>query len=967
MDHPNIAQVLDAGLANRRRPYFVMELVRGLSITEYCDAQRMGVRQRARLLVTVCRAVQHAHQKGIIHRDIKPSNVIVGDSESGPFPKVIDFGVAKAVDAHELHDTGVTLDGHPVGTPLYMSPEQARLDNSDVDTRTDIYSLGVLFYELMTGSTPIESSRLKEMDLHDLRRVIRKEEVPSPSARLQGLGDQLPQVAKDRRTDPRSLIQSVRGDLDRIVGKAMAKDRAERYPTANGLARDIERYLDHLPIEASPPSTWYRLQRFARRNRAFFAAGLLVASTLLVSSLVSLWQVYQKTVALHLAEVSTARLSELLYVADMRVASDAWKDADSARLSGLLQRHQPIEGEIDHRHFEWYFLSAMVHRESLKIGEAQDDIEAIRFSPDRRWLAVAARDGKIRICDPRSYKLRATLDAGEEAVNDVMFTPDSQQLIAAGDNGALHRWDLATGVSWQKPIPAHQGHVHALAFDFRRNRLISAGDDGRICLWDLPLGQCSAELLGHTREIESLQVSPDGRLLASASSDGTIRLWNLATGQLQRPPISHGPSRVLCVAFSQDGELVAAGDVVGRVKVYPVHGNQPAIVYKQLDGVECITFLPGDQWLATGDRGGSIQFWPVADQDSSLKTDPHGHDTNPRWQACKNRVTGLALTPGGKNLISGSRDGEIRRWSAQLKTHRWSIGGEGKSIDDFACVGSRRQIVVAGAKGLELWDLDLRKPIARWAEEEGPWNVLAVSPQREVIVAGNERGQLVAWQWDALQPIHRWESADAVAWHRIVFGPNGRCFATTAWDKLPEVRVFDLDQPGQTWRVPAIQSKCAAFHPDGNRMAVAWQDDGLLYNWRTERQLGVLRGHSSTLSDLAFSPDGSTLATVGHDRKLRLWETATGKQREVVVAHRDWVRSVAFAPDGWSLVTAGDDCVVRIWHAATAQLLMELPDEGHYITKARFTADGRSVMGLTSDHRLVIYDSLLRRPSAGVR
>ena len=889
--------------------------------------------------------------------------MIVCDSESGPLPKVIDFGVAKAVDAHELPETGVTLDGHAVGTPLYMSPEQARLDNSDIDTRSDVYSLGVLFYELLTGSTPIESARLKEMSLHDLRHVIRNEEVTPPSVRLRSLGGQLLQVAKDRKTDPRSLIQSVRGDLDRIIGKAMAKDRSERYPTANGLARDIERYLDHLPIEAAPPSAWYRLRRLARRNRASFAAGLLVAGTLLVSSLVSLWQVYQKTVALRSAEVSAARLSELLYVADMRVASDAWKDADSARLSGLLQRHHPIGDEIDQRHFEWYFLSAMVHRESLKMGEAQDDIEAIRFSPDRRWLAVAARDGKIRIYDPLSYKLRVTLDAGDQAVNDVVFMPGSEQLISAGDDGSLHLWDLATGVSWQKPIPAHEGHVHALVFDFRWNRLISAGDDGRICFWDLPLGKCSAELVGHTREIESLDVSPDGRLLASASSDGTIRLWDLATGQLQRPPISHGTSRVLCVAFSRDGKLIAAGDVVGYVKVYPVRPNQPAIVYKQLDGVESIAFLPGDQWLATGDRGGSIQFWPVAGRDSPRKTDPHGHDTNPRWQACKNRVTRLALTPGGEHLISGGRDGEIRRWSAQPKTHRWSIGGERHSIDDFACLGSCRQFVTAGAQGLELWDLERREPVATWGQEEGPWNVLAVSPTREVIVAGNESGHLAAWHSDSRQSINRWEPADAVAWHRIVFAPNGRCFATTAWDELPEVCVFDLDQPGQTWRVPAKQSKCAAFHPDGKRVAVAWQDDGLLYDWRTARQLRVFQGHSSTLSDLAFSPDGRTLATVGHDRKLRLWETATGKQREVVVAHRDWVRSVAFAPDGWSLVTAGDDGVVRIWHVATAQLLMELPDDGHYIVKARFTADCRSVICLTSDKRLVVYDSRGHRTS----
>jgi tetratricopeptide (TPR) repeat protein/serine/threonine protein kinase len=276
MEHPNIARVLDAGRTPSGRPYFVMELVKGQPITRYCDEKRLGVRERLALFGDVCRAVQHAHQKGIIHRDLKPSNVLVAPYDGKPVVKVIDFGVAKATGQRLTDKTLFTGLGALVGTPEYMSPEQAEINNQDIDTRSDIYALGVLLYELLTGSTPLTRKRLKEAALLEVLRVIREEEPPKPSTRLSESKDSLPSISAQRQTEPAKLTKLVRGELDWIVMKALEKDRNRRYETANGFAMDVQRYLADEPVLACPPSAGYRLRKFARRNKGGLAVAALV-------------------------------------------------------------------------------------------------------------------------------------------------------------------------------------------------------------------------------------------------------------------------------------------------------------------------------------------------------------------------------------------------------------------------------------------------------------------------------------------------------------------------------------------------------------------------------------------------------------------------------------------------------------------------------------------------------------------
>ncbi len=298
MDHPNIAHVFDAGATVSGRPYFVMELVRGIPITDYCDEQQLTPRERLDLFVSLCHAIQHAHQKGIIHRDVKPTNVLVTLHDGRPVVKVIDFGVAKALSQQLTDRTIYTQFAQMIGTPLYMSPEQAAMSGLDIDTRSDIYSLGVLLYELLTGTTPFDRERLHHVAADEIRRIIREEDPPKPSTRVSTLqGRLLSTVAAGRKSEPSKLCHSLRGDLDWIVMKCLEKDRTRRYESASGLAMDIERHLNDEAITARPPTNLYRLQKLVRRNKLAVVAASSVVAALVIGLGISTWMFVQERAA----------------------------------------------------------------------------------------------------------------------------------------------------------------------------------------------------------------------------------------------------------------------------------------------------------------------------------------------------------------------------------------------------------------------------------------------------------------------------------------------------------------------------------------------------------------------------------------------------------------------------------------------------------------------------------------------
>jgi serine/threonine protein kinase/Flp pilus assembly protein TadD/thiol-disulfide isomerase/thioredoxin len=383
MDHPNIAKVLDGGTTDSRRPYFVMELVKGVPITEHCDQSRVSIRERLELFVSVCQAVQHAHQKGIIHRDIKPSNVLITLHDGSAVVKVIDFGVAKAIGQQLTDKTIYTHFSQMVGTPLYMSPEQAWQSGMDVDTRTDIYGLGVLLYELLTGTTPFEKERLREVGYDEMRRIIREEEPPKPSTRISTLGQAATTVSTQRQSEPRRLSRLIRGELDWIVMKALEKDRNRRYETANGLAGDIERYLRNEPVLACPPSAGYRFRKFARRNKSRLAVAALALFFLASLCGVAGWAALQHVA--HRAALET----------------DIGRDLDAARDFCRKGRLREASAVLDHA------------QDLAARGGADEDLGG-RVAQVRKDVAMASRLEAIRL--ERSAVKNKTFDWGEPAL-----------------------------------------------------------------------------------------------------------------------------------------------------------------------------------------------------------------------------------------------------------------------------------------------------------------------------------------------------------------------------------------------------------------------------------------------------------------------------------------------------------------------------------------------------------------------
>jgi serine/threonine protein kinase len=405
MDHPNIAHIFDGGETSSGRPYFVMELVKGIPIADFCDQGRLTLSDRLKLFVDVCQAVQHAHHKGVIHRDLKPSNVLVTLHDGTPVPKVIDFGIAKSAGQQLTDKTLFTNFAQMIGTPLYMSPEQAALSGLDVDTRSDIYSLGVLLYELLTGTTPFDKERFRTETYDEIRRIIREEEPPKPSTRLSTLGAVLPTVSAQRRTESTKLAALVKGDLDWIVMKALEKDRSRRYEAASALAADVRRFLNQEPVEARPPSTWYRFGKLAGRNRVALWTAALVAAVLVLGTAVSTWQAVRAIRAERQARDDRDRAKNA--EAQTRAEADKSKAINEFLTTDLLTQAEPANNAAED-HVE---LVQVLDRAAAKVGqrfEGQPELEAaLRATIARTYHGLAS-------WEKAEAQLRSLLDAARK-------------------------------------------------------------------------------------------------------------------------------------------------------------------------------------------------------------------------------------------------------------------------------------------------------------------------------------------------------------------------------------------------------------------------------------------------------------------------------------------------------------------------------------------------------------------------
>jgi eukaryotic-like serine/threonine-protein kinase len=575
MDHPNIARVFDGGETASGRPYFVMELVRGTRITDFCDESHLSVRERLELFVSVCAAVQHAHQKGIIHRDLKPSNVLVTLHDDKPVAKVIDFGVAKALGQELTDKTLFTNFAQMLGTPMYMNPEQAQMSGLDVDTRSDVYALGVLLYELLAGTTPFARERLRGAGYDEIRRIIREEEPPRPSTRMSTLGQAARTVSANRRSEPHKLSALLRGELDWVVMKALEKDRNRRYESAAAFAADVQRYLKDEPVQACPPSAWYRFRKFARRNKGTLltgtlAGGVLVALAVLLVSLrhnAKLQGAIDEAQRAREAEAEARQeLENQSYYHRVALASLEWRDNHLARADQLLSGCPRSL-----RRWEWHYLWRVCHAERLTLAEYSAPLAGVAYSPDGKYLASAAGDGTVLLRDAASGRTAHSFKA-QAGVGALAFSPDGRRLaFAAG--AQVNLWDVENR-RVSASLKGHEQPVVGLAFSGDGKRLASASTDHVFVVWDAPgeKGPPAWNASAAWQVPPLKRVVPEdlrlplvfcagGEYLASLVSNRHVTVWDAATGE--RVPEVAGPGETLSLAVSPDGKLLAGGAATG--------------------------------------------------------------------------------------------------------------------------------------------------------------------------------------------------------------------------------------------------------------------------------------------------------------------------------------------------------------------------------------------------------------------
>ncbi len=460
MDHPNIAKVFDAGLTDEQRPYFVMEYIKGLPFIKFCDDSRLCIEDRLKLFVQICQAVHHAHQKGIIHRDLKPNNILIALYDGQPVPKVIDFGLAKALYQPLTERTLHTGHETVLGTPLYMSPEQAELNNLDIDTRSDIYSLGVLLYELLTGSTPLEQQRFRQAAWAEVLRVIKEEEPAKPSLKLNSSGS-LPSIAAARQTEPTKLSKVVQGDLDWIVMKALEKDRTRRYETATGFAQDIQRYLRNEAVEACPPSMAYRLRKFVRKNKSKVMATSAITAVLILGIIGT--GIGMMIADQNRRDAERARNAERLAdeeslkqtdLAAQRAAQIEWQSyVSNVRMAGAamnLRQFHRVRECLDncpkkHRNWEWRWLNARADSSLLTLSGHAAAVDFVEFGSEGSWIATASGDNTVRIWNAENGQIVSTIEGDTHQFNSVSFSPDRKRVVTTSPDGIARVWDIYVG------------------------------------------------------------------------------------------------------------------------------------------------------------------------------------------------------------------------------------------------------------------------------------------------------------------------------------------------------------------------------------------------------------------------------------------------------------------------------------------------------------------------------------------
>jgi serine/threonine protein kinase/WD40 repeat protein len=951
MDHPNIAKVLDAGQTGSGRPSFVMELVRGPSMTAYCDQNNLPIRERLELFVNVCQAVQHAHQKGIIHRDIKPSNVLVTLQDGKPVVKVIDFGIAKALGQQLTDKTLFTSFAQMIGTPLYMSPEQAEMSGLDVDTRSDIYSLGVLLYELLTGATPFDRDRLRQASFDEIRRIIREEEPPRPSTRMTTVSQATRTASEKRRSDPRKLRRLFQAELDWIVMKCLEKDRNRRYDTANGLARDVQRYLHDEPVQACPPSLGYRLRKYSRKHGrllATAAAFAVLLMTVAAVASVSAWRLSEEQEAtsqqLHQtrkAQVETKRELYRSLVAQARANRLSRRCgrrlrsldilAEATRLARELQL--PEEDFLELRNETIACLPLVDLRvartwEGAPAGTGDLDFDAkleryVRFDHLKNVVSVRNVSDDSEVCRitefARSKEPHLALTPDGQFLGRIdssvwkvtgqgaklllekpgwrlRFSPDSRHVAIARQDGAISVYELPSGKQlkqWQTgPSPGD------LAFHPEKPQL-AVRNRGKVTVFDLDTGNKLAEF-AHPKGLDALEWLPDGKRLASADADRCIYLWEAYTGK-----------------------------TLGRLAGHTKHYIRVAI-------------HPAGNLLASTCWDRTLRLWDVGTGQELFKTS---------WEA--GALRSLRFSRDGRLLAADVADHQLRLWEVIPPCGYRSLVREPhlSKTEYYGCAVSRKHplLAVGMEDGVGLWEFPGGRPVAFLPI--GRTGVVAFEPSGALLTAGwsgQQRclieavGPAGTLRVGPPQPLPFPASP-----HQIAINRDGRVMASAqGWGAL--VRHADIGDK-LIRLAPQHDARWVAVSPEGEWIATGSHSDTDVYVkiWeaRTGRHVADLPVEGG--SGVSFSPDSRWLLTTGGG--CRLW--AVGTWRE---GPRIGGLAFAFSPDSKVLAVEAGAGALRLLDPDTGReyARLEDPNQDRAGTLA-FSQDGSQLVASTPDSPVV--------------